>query len=88
MVFTDSYTAITKILNLRLRPGGDAIWNFIYQKMFTIRNNWHILVLEWVFNHSKIQENEKASAIVKNAAHKGDREIDQWNSLTYIKIEL
>ena len=87
-VFTDSHAAITKILDPKVKPGGGAIQDLIYQNALTIRNNGHILVLQWVPSYSKILRNEKADAVAKDAAYKGGRGTDQWSSLTLIKTEL
>ena len=46
IVYTNSYAAITKILNLKMRSGGGAIRDFIYQNVLIIRNDGHILVLQ------------------------------------------
>ena len=64
----DSHAAITKILDPKVRPGGGAIRDLIYQNALTIRNNGHTLVLRWVPSHSKILGNEKADAVAKDAA--------------------
>ena len=60
-----------------MRPNEGAIRDFIYQNALTIRNNRHTLVLQWILNHSKILENEKANAVAKDAAQKGGKMTDQ-----------
>ena len=87
-VFTDSQAAIKKILDPKIRPGGDAIRDLVYQNVHEIQNGAHTLILRWVPSHSKIPGNEKADAIAKDAAYKGRRETDHWSSLTHIKAEL
>lgn len=86
-VFTDSQTAITKILDPKTRPRGDTVGDLFYQNTYEIRNGGHTLVLRWVLSHSKITDNEKADAVVKEVAYKGGRETDLWSSLTHIKAE-
>ena len=45
-IFTDSHTAITKILDQKVGFSRDAIQDLIYQNAFTIKNNGHTLVLQ------------------------------------------
>ena len=81
-VFIDSQAAIIKILNLKARVGWDAIWNLIYQNVYVIKNGGHIVVLKWVFSHSKILENRNVDTTTKHFAHKKKKEINHWNLLT------
>lgn len=87
-VFTDSHAAISKIVDPRVRPGGGAVRDLIYQKALNIRENGHLLVIQWVPSHSKVPGNEKADAVAKEVARKGGRKSDHWSSLTHIKIEI
>ena len=78
-VFTDSQAAIAKILEPKVRSGGGAVRDLIYQNAHEIRDGGHILVLGWVPSHSKIPGNEKTDAVAKDVAQKGGRETE----LTY-----
>ena len=46
IVFTDLYTAIAKIFELKVRPVRGAIKNLIYRNTLNIRNNKYTLVLQ------------------------------------------
>lgn len=87
-IFTNSQTAMTKILEPKTKVGGDAIRNLIYQRARTMKNAGHTIVLRWVPSHSKVLGNEKAEEAAKDVAHRGGRETDHWSSLTHIKAEL
>ena len=65
---TGSHSAISKIVDPKVRPGGDALRNLIFQRAFNIRKNGHLLVIRWVPNHSKVPENKKADVIAKEVA--------------------
>ena len=64
-VFTDSQTAIAKILKPKVRSGGDAVRDLIYQNADTIKDSGHTSVLRWIPSHSKVLGNDKADAAAK-----------------------
>ena len=87
-VFTDSHAAIDKVVNPKVRPGGGAVTDLIYKNALEIRENGHLLVVQWVPSHSKVPGNERADTVAKDVARKGGRNIDHWSSLTHIKIAI
>lgn len=87
-VFTGSHAAIGKTVNPKVRPGGGAVRDLIYQNALDIRKNGHLLVIQWVPSHLKVPGNEKADAVAKDVARKGGRNTDHWSSLTHIKVEI
>lgn len=87
-VFTDSQMAISKIPDPKTRVGGDTIQNVVYQSAHPIKNAGHTIVLQWISDYSEIPGNEKANTVAKNVTYKGEREIDCWSSLIYIKAKL
>ena len=81
-VFTDLHAAIGKIVNPKVRPGGGARRDLIYQNALDIRENRHFLVIQWIPSHSKVPGNKKTDAVAKNVAQKGGENIDNWSLLT------
>lgn len=84
-IFTDSQTAMTKILDPKTKVGGDAVQNLVYQSAQAMKNAGHTVVLRQIPGHSNILGNKKADEAAKNVANKGERETDHQSSLAQIK---
>lgn len=75
-IFINSQMAMTKILELKTKVCGDEIRNLVYQRVQTMKNAEHTIVLKWVPSHSKVLGNKKAAEATKDVAHRGGRETD------------